>query len=145
MTETQGVMIGRAIKKFCEDFGLVILIPSVIMSIVGIITTPILMSDNIGKRYREALILALAGFLSPIVMFILLIIAHRMIGSEVVNKGIMSFFYTAAVGLHTASLVMMIKEQLPPKKHKASIMSVIYTGLTFEGLFLIMSILNLLV
>lgn len=42
-----------------------------------------------------------------------------MIGLEVVNKGIMSFFYTAAIGLHTASLVMMIKEQLPPKKHKA--------------------------
>jgi len=136
MTAAKG-MQQTAIRKFCEDFGFIILTLSVIMSMVGVITTPILMSENIEEK--QSLVLALAGFLCPIVMFIFLVIAYRIIGSEVVNKGIMSFFYTAAVSLHIASLV----HQSRRKKHEALIL--IYTGLILEVLFLIISILNLFV
>jgi len=132
-----------AIKESFVIYGFVCLILSVVTNMVGVITIVILMSEDIKDK---TLILALAGFLCPFIMFIVLIIVAYYQVKDVIKNGILSLFYAVAVSLHIASLVLMIEEKPPRKKHKELVMTLISTGLTFEGLFFIVSIIiNILV
>jgi len=113
---------------------------SMAIGIGGIITIPMmLINDKLSKGYKIALMIALVGFLLPMVLVILLFIADKttLPWSTNTQHAILISVFAAAMSFHIAFFNLMPKKvESHNDKLSMAIQILVYAGLGVEIMFL---------
>ena len=128
---------------------IVFIVLCIATGVAGIITTPMLISKDISKRYKLSLILALVGFVCAILPFILLLIINYASKKDVPHSHarvvMLICFFVAAVCFHASFLIR--KEPSDVDSHEKLSMTIqifVYAGLIFNFSFAILLIIMLI-